>query len=268
MSEFDDATALTAHPDGTYSATLSDDWSIGDAVNGGLLMSLAAKAVSDAAADHHPHPLTFSAVFLSPGAPGAATVAPTLLRTGRSMSTAEVVVSQDGTERLRALVTMGDVSAQAEPIRKQTPMPVFAPIEECIAADNAPPSLAQAGLLKRFDLLMDPETVGWAMGQPSGDGEMRAWIRFADGHEADPVALLTFLDALPPVAFDLGAQGWVPTVEFTGYVRAVPAPGPLAVRLRTSTVTGNLLEEDAEIWDSTGRLVAQSRQLASARFPA
>ena len=123
MSEFDDATALTAHSDGTYSATLSDDWSIGDAVNGGLLMSLAAKAVSDAAADHHPHPLTFSAVFLSPGAPGAATVAPTLLRTGRSMSTAEVVVSQDGTERLRALVTMGDVSAQAEPIRKQTALP-------------------------------------------------------------------------------------------------------------------------------------------------
>ena len=40
-----------------------------------------------------------------------------------------------------------DVSAQAEPIRKQTPMPVFAPIEECIAADNAPPSLAQAATL-------------------------------------------------------------------------------------------------------------------------
>lgn len=95
---------------------------------------------------------------------------------------------------------------------------------------------------------------------------MRGWIRFADGREPDPISLLTFLDAFPPVAFDLGSVGWVPTIEFTGYVRAVPAAGWLAVRLRTSTVTGNLLEEDAEIWDSTGRLVAHSRQLASARF--
>lgn len=267
MTEFDDALALTDRGDGTYLGRLSDDWSIGEAVNGGLLMALSTRAVTFAAPEHHPHALTWSGLFLSPAAPGEVVVAPTILRAGRSMSTAEVTVRQGDSERFRALVTMGDVSSHTEPIRKQTPMPQIAAVQQCISADDAPPSaLTKSGLLKRFDMRMDPATIGWALGQPSGNGEMRGWIRFADGREADPLSVLTFLDAFPPVAFDLGSVGWVPTIEFTGYVRALPAPGWLAIRLRTSTVTGNLLEEDAEIWDSTGRLVGQSRQLASARF--
>jgi len=45
-------------------------------------------------------------------------------------------------------------------------------------------------------------------------------------------------------------------------VRARPAPGWLACAFTTRFVTGGFLEEDGEVWDATGRLVAQSRQLA------
>ena len=75
------------------------------------------------------------------------------------------------------------------------------------------------------------------------------------------------LDAFPPVSFDLGAMGWAPTIEFSGHVRAVPAPGWLQIRLTTTNVSGGLLEEDCVVWDSTGRVVAQSRQLAGVRIP-
>ena len=44
--------------------------------------------------------------------------------------------------------------------------------------------------------------------------------------------------------------------------RAHPAPGWLACRVATRFVIGGYHEEDFEIWDSTGTLVAQSRQLA------
>jgi hypothetical protein len=50
-------------------------------------------------------------------------------------------------------------------------------------------------------------------------------------------------------------------------VRAVPAPGWLQIRLTTTNVSGGLLEEDCVVWDSTGRVVAQSRQLAGVRMP-
>ena len=46
------------------------------------------------------------------------------------------------------------------------------------------------------------------------------------------------------------------------HVRARPAPGWLACRVSTSYLIEGYHEEDFEIWDSTGRLVAQSRQLA------
>ena len=50
-------------------------------------------------------------------------------------------------------------------------------------------------------------------------------------------------------------------------VRGVPAPGWLAVVQRARLVHDGWLDEDCEVWDSEGRLVAQARQLAMYREP-
>jgi hypothetical protein len=63
------------------------------------------------------------------------------------------------------------------------------------------------------------------------------------------------------VILDLGEVGSA-TVELTVHVRGRPAPGWLACRVTTRFVIDGSHEEDFEIWDSAGRLVAQSRQLA------
>ena len=55
--------------------------------------------------------------------------------------------------------------------------------------------------------------------------------------------------------------GWVPTLELTVHVRAVPAPGPVKCVFRSHFVQGGFFNEDGEVWDSAGTLVAQSRQL-------
>ncbi|WP_406230008.1 hypothetical protein [Nocardia sp. NBC_01009] len=46
------------------------------------------------------------------------------------------------------------------------------------------------------------------------------------------------------------------------HIRHRPAPGWLACRVHTNYLIDGFHEEDFEIWDSTGSLVAQSRQLA------
>lgn len=274
MSEFDDALSRTGIPP-VEIARLTDGWVIGEAVNGGILTALAIDAMRGALAelDGHGDPLVFSAFFLSAAQPGPATVATEILRIGGSQSSAQASIHQLGehdapVERLRALATFGSLEAQSEPVWRSSSAPELPDPETCVRAERTGDLALPIRLLDRLDLRIDPATAGWSVGRPSGRGELRAWIRFADGREPDLTALAFFLDALPPVAFDLGALGWAPTIELTGHLRRRPAPGWLRVALSTRNVIGGLLEEDAAIWDSTGALVAQSRQLAGVRMPA
>jgi hypothetical protein len=91
---------------------------------------------------------------------------------------------------------------------------------------------------------------------------MRGYFQLTDHQDPDPYVLALAVDGLPPVVFGLGATSWAPTVELTWYMRAVPSPGPLAVAARARHVSGGWFDEEAEVWDTSGRLVAQSKQLA------
>ncbi len=111
---------------------------------------------------------------------------------------------------------------------------------------------------------LDPASAThWQRGDPATDAALDAWIGFADSSEPDVFALPLFADALPPPLFRrVGFGGRVPTVELTVHVHRVPTPGLLRARFATRHVTGGLVHEDGELWDSSGQLVALSRQLA------
>ncbi|MFF9146638.1 thioesterase family protein [Streptomyces sp. NPDC014861] len=269
LSEFDRDTAVTLREPGVYDAELSAGWTIIHAVNGGYLLALLGRALGDHLP--HPDPFTISAHYLTPSAPGPAVIRTETVRTGRTLSTGTASLYQfaeDGTEveRIRVLASYGDLDALAEDVRTSAVPPAFAPIDQCFSASDgpAPPIPGSSAITDRLDLRLDPACVGWAIGAPSGKGEMRAWFGLADGREPDALSLLLAVDALPPTAFELGLKGWTPTVELTTHVRCRPAPGPLRVSITTRNLAGGFLEEDAEVWDSAGRLVAQSRQLARA----
>ena len=148
-------------------------------------------------------------------------------------------------------------------VEREIPPPDLPPVEECVEARFAPDEVRRiAPLLERFGTRLDPAYVGWAVGEPSRSGIIQGWFKLADDRPLDPIALLLVVDALPPVTFDLGLPGWAPTIELTAHVRADPAPGWAIVRHATRNISGGQFEEDCEVWDSRGRLVAQSRQLA------
>ncbi|MBD0710614.1 MULTISPECIES: thioesterase family protein [unclassified Streptomyces] len=268
-SEFDRDTAVTPREPGVYDAHLSAGWTIINAVNGGYLLALLGRALGDHLP--HPDPFTISAHYLTPSVPGPAVIRTETVRTGRTLSTGQASLFQyaeDGTEveRIRVLASYGDLDALSDDVRTSANPPEIAPIERCFSASDGPtPQIpGSSAITERLDIRLDPACVGWAVGAPSGKGEMRAWFGLADGHEPDPLSLLLTVDALPPTAFELGLQGWTPTVELTTHIRCRPAPGPLRVSITTRNLAGGFLEEDAEVWDTANRLVAQSRQLARA----
>ncbi|MFC5033786.1 thioesterase family protein [Streptomyces sp. So13.3] len=270
--EFDRGTAVVARSGepSVFDAELDGGWRIGKGINGGLLLALAARALATelgGGEDGHSDPFSITAYYLSTSTAGPAELRTETLRRGRTVSTGTVSLLQGGEERLRAIATYGDLDRHAAgDIRTTATPPNLPPPEKCVGAELAPPSFVeQAELLSRLDLRLDPDTVGWAMGAPSGRGVIRGWLRMPDGREPDPLLLLLAADALPPTTFDLGIGGWAPTLELTVHVRAKPAPGWLRIVHSTRNFADGYMEEDAEVWDSSGRLVAQSRQLARVR---
>lgn len=269
-SEFDRDTAVTLREPGVYDIDLSAGWTIISAVNGGYLLAVVGRALADALP--HDDPFTVSAHYLTASRPGPAVVRTNIVRTGRTLSTGQASLFQydeagNEVERIRVLASYGDLDSLPDDVRTTAKPPAIPPVEQCFGPQDAPaPVPGSSAIADRLFLKLDPSTLGWALGVPSGKGEMRAWFGLADGRDADPISLLLAVDALPPTAFELGISGWVPTVELTVHVRCRPAPGPLRVSIATRNLAGGFLEEDAEVWDSADRLVAQSRQLARVRL--
>ena len=267
--ELDTLLALEQAGPGRFDGTLTDGWLIGHAINGGVLLAVVGQALRRTFADGgHPDPFAVSAYYLSAGAPGPVRVDVETVRVGGMLATGQASLSQPGpdgapVERVRALASYGDLAGLDADVRTSATPPDLPDLDRCVDARMAPEGTAgDLPFLHRFEMRLDPATVGWALGEPSGRGVIQAWLRMADGREPDPLSLLLAVDALPPVTFDLGIPGWAPTLELSTHVRARPAPGWLRVRVSTRNLAGGLLEEDAEVWDSTDRLVAQSRQLA------
>lgn len=265
---WDDGPAVGAAAVATGHGHLGEDWLIGHAVNGGVLMALGLRAAAEGlTASGHTAPLTWGAHFLSAAVAGPVEVGVEVLRTGRTVSTVQVRVAQAPVERVRLVASFGDV-ARTEPVHRAPTPPAVPPPEECLPATReSSPAAAAITMLDRLDVRVDPATAGFAVGRPSRQGVIRAWLRMRDGREPDLTMLPYAVDALMPVSFDLGVPGWAPTLELTGQVLGEPGPGWLLVELSTDTVVGDLLVEDARVWDQAGRLVARSRQLAGVRMP-
>ncbi len=136
------------------------------------------------------------------------------------------------------------------------------------SAADSQKSTPRPGMAKQINLWIDPATTGFGRGEPSGEGLMQGILSPTGDDVTDQLLVLVAGDATPPAIWNvLGFSGWVPTVELTTHVRARPADGPLRTRAVTRSAEGGFLEEDCEVFDSAGNLVALARQLASIRHP-
>jgi len=256
-SEVDSDTALAPAGEGVYQGTISDRWGVLSGVpNGGFVMCYALRAL--AAAAPQPDPLSLTSHFLRPARPGPVSVHTEVIKAGKRNATLTARVVQEQGEVLRAIATFGRF-AEGGPTEITGAPPPLPPIEQCLGRGGG---AAVPRIVERFDNRLDPATIGWMLGKPSGEMVLRGWMRLADGREPDAIAMPLFADGLPPPAFNRVSPGWMPTIELTVQFRARPAPGWLRAEFRTRFVSGGLLDEDGELWDDAGQLVAMSRQLA------
>ncbi|RCG29703.1 thioesterase family protein [Sphaerisporangium album] len=271
MGHFQTATAVSARrevPGGhEYEAVVDPQWTVGGKPHGGYLLAILGRAAIVSGGADHPHLTAVSGSFLRSPSPGPAAVHVETLRAGRTMTHARARLTQDGRPCVEALITLGTLT-EDDPWWSDAEPAALPDEQDCfLTPPEAPGAGFPVALMEVVEQRLDPAGLAFALGTPSRAGVTAGWQRLADGSDWDPLSLLVALDPVPPVSYDLGLPGWAPTVQFSAYVRRLPAPGPLRVRMRALDVTGGLMDEVAHAWDGKGRLVAQATQLAAVRVP-
>jgi len=255
---FDADTQAHKVGDGRYETTLSERWTaLPGSPNGGYLLALCLRALAGEMA--FPDPVVASASFVRPPAPGPAEVHTAVVRTGRRTATGEARLIQEGSEAVRVVATFSDLrAATGRTLVLGSPPELPPPDDAVLLFDGG--TFPGVRVTEHVEYRM-AALPGIAAGEPSGDPTYEMWMRFKGGREPDLMSLAFLVDAAAPAVFELGEMG-SSTMQLTAHLRAHPAPGWLACRATTRFVIGGSHEEDFEIWDSTGQLVAQSRQLA------
>jgi len=254
-------TSMQAAGDGRYEGRVAEGWDIRGNANGGYLLALTGRTL--VAHTGRPDPVTVTAHYLNPVPAGPARIDCEIIRAGRRFVTARACLARGERALVHVTGTFADLGAIPKgPERMDGGPPELPPPERCVARGEEHPG-SVSPLVYNIDVRLHPEDAGYGSGQPSGRALMRGWFRVPGADAVEPVGLLLAADCFPPTIFnaDLPA-GWTPTLELTVHVRARPAPGWVRARFASRFVGGGLLEEDGELWDASGKLVAQSRQLA------
>lgn len=243
-----------------FASEVHAGWDIGGNANGGYLMAIAGRAMATAIGRP---PVSLTAHYLRPGPAGTCIIEVETVRSGRRLATARATLSIGGKTVIELLGTFGEQWPDPDgPVLRDHEPAAIEPYDRC---QPMPPSSEGAGpaLMDRLASRLQPGDEGFRNATPSGVPLIRGWFALADGEPIDAIALLLAADAFPPPVFNTDLPvAWVPTVELTVHIRAVPVPGPLQCSFRTRFIHDGLLDEDGEIWDSAGQLVAVTRQLA------
>lgn len=261
MHRFDQDMALEKTGNTIISGRISDEWSINGNPNGGYLMALMLAAMLEHTEKKHPAIVTANYIGPTRVDEDGRFDVETIAR-GKTFDRMQATLTQQGKEKVRAwgtFVEHGD--CPGDPRYERTPPPVEE-LDRCIAI----PEFGRYTLYRHMDVRLDPACAGWFQGQLTDISEHKGWIRFKEPRPLDALALVLMADAFPPpVMSSHGMQAWVPTIEFSVNIRSIPESSWLKARFRSRYITCGLVEEDGELWDENGDLVAISRQIAQFR---
>lgn len=259
MSGFDEDTAVHKVGENHWRANIVPGWRIGAAPNGGYILAIAGRVLSEALA--HSDPLTVNIMYLAPPQLGPVDCHVEPLRTGGSTSHAALTMRQEGKAVAQVSACYSDVAALHGESWSSVQRPQIVPAADC-------PPIREHGIefRQRVNQCYASGAEIFKRGEPDGSGCFNGWLSLVEGRDPDLLVLLLFADAMAPPVFTVyGALNWVPTLELSVSVRAHPAPGPVQARFQSRYMTRGIIEEDGELWDSAGQLVAVSRQTSKVR---
>ena len=258
MHAFDRDIGGVQGSDKEIQVSISDQWSINHIPNGGYIMALMIQAMQGE--DKTLVTCIVTANYLERCECKPARILVETISLSRHFIRKQARLFQEGQERTRVMGTF--IRSMDQPLpRHYEKEPESLPLpDQCF---KVPPISRGYTLFDQVDMRLDPGSAGWTQGKFTDRSVQKGWIRFQENREIDVPAITFFADCFPPCIFATrGMVAWVPTIEYSVNVRQLPAPGWLKGIFRTRFISSGLVEEDGELWDEQGSLVAISRQIA------
>jgi len=251
----DEDTTLEPLTPTRWRATVADRWWVTRGPFGGYVAAILTRAMLAAVGDPARRPRSLTVHFVEPPQAGPVEVCAAVERSGRSATTLNLRLEQDGRPVALALGSCA-VWRDGEPEWAETPPHARKPDAYGRLGREDP----IAGFVDRLEVRPVHPLI-------SGRPRNLAWLRFDPPRPLDHVALTALSDGWMPAAFSkLGRSVGAPTVDLTIHFRAPVANGEWVLAdYRSRFSAGGAWEEDGDLWAADGTLLAQSRQLALIR---
>ncbi len=212
-----------------------------------------------------PSPLEATFRFCRTAQPGPVLIDVDVEHQGRTVQFIRARARQDGISVALAETTLARRVAEA----------ASGDFDDGVSPDLLPPDTYEPiPVSRRFPVSAHFEArPAEAPSEPRRPAMTTGWLSMVDPSDLDHCGVTALLDAWPLAVFRR-FQRPVPisTLVFTVFFRdslvlpSDPVSTPRPVRFQTLRATSRFIEEDGELWSTTGQLIAQSRQIILLRL--
>jgi acyl-CoA thioesterase len=266
FEQFQAALDLTKVSDTVFSFTPDPKYFVGNTPHGGYLLALMNKAMTEVLP--HPSAINSNIYYLDRTEPEPAELHDAVVRRSKGSSMGQVKLIQNNKITCLYSSICSDFQYMKGHSGLETPMPE---IINSVQQDDfkvmnyenfklgSTPSFIQ-----QLNMSVHPDHAWWdrEISTDAAEARCSAYLELQGG-VADTFVLSYLADILPPVVQNkYGPLGWVPTLTLTCNIRQLPKTNLLFIDGIAKDISNGYFEQDCNIWDMSGNLVATSRQLA------
>ena len=266
FEQFQSALKLDQVSENIFSFTPDSRYFVGNTPHGGYLLALMNKALSSVLT--HPNSINSNVYFLDRTEPKPAELHVEVIRTSRGSSMGQVRLMQNGKLTCLFSALCSDFQYLKGHSGLETPLPeIMNSVPEnqfkVMNYENFKAG-STPSFIQQLEMSVHPDHAWWDRDISMDVAEARcsAFLELKGG-AADTFVLSYLSDILPPVVQNkYGSLGWVPTLTLTCNIRQLPKTNRLFIDGLAKDISNGYFEQDCNIWDMDGNLVATSRQLA------
>ena len=267
FERFQNALKLENIEDNKFIVNPDTNYFVGSTPHGGYLMAVMHKALANVLP--HSTAITSSVQYLDRIDAKPFQLEVEVFKTGRGSSSGIVKLKQDDKICTTFTGTCSDFEFMKGYDDLLKPLPnIFLDKDRCeyvkMNYDKISKGFTPA-FIQQLECSIHPDHAWWnrKADEDNTDNKARcsAFLEM-EGGRPDQFCLSFYSDILPPVVCNkYGPLGWIPTITLTTHIRQLPSTNELYADFKATDINKGYFEQDCNIWDLNGNLVASSRQL-------